>query len=334
MARSSGMQLIAVFGSAFLIAGFQNCSGVGFSGIEAAKKASALDDGGVLDDGSDDDGSSVSIDTDRICSTSRTGSNGGVNLVGSSTLNLEILDQTQKVVCSFSNAQNLKNQILNSSRIQVPSCALTEDALYTIKLTGDQGKSLLLSNKTGPFKSGKPFAIEVLADANLMRGSGMGKEEADEAQPYCDKRQSPLVLDTRRNVKEKGVRLSSPEEGVLFDIAGLNARPAPHTKYRISWPKSKRYEFLVLPNAQGRVEGINEMFGDNTLGPDRKFAGNGFLALAKYDENADGVISEDDAIFHKLRLWADLNRDGQSQAHEMRSLKRAEIEAIDLVMFP
>ena len=65
--------------------------------------------------------------------------------------------------------------------------------------------------------------------------------------------------------------------------------------------------------------------------PDR----NGFLALARYDQaylggNGDGVISSQDAIFTKSKLWWDSNHNGISEPNELQSLKESGIEEISL----
>lgn len=58
------------------------------------------------------------------------------------------------------------------------------------------------------------------------------------------------------------------------------------------------YALLTLPDSQGRIAGIDQLFGDNTFGPDGAFAANGYAALAKYDgKTSDGRL---DLIFD---LW-------------------------------
>ena len=329
-----------------VVLSFQNCSGVGFNGIDPSQKSLTIGDnddllGDVWDDVPRDNRTpdtegpkslNPSLRFDRICSENRTEENNGVTLMNSSVIDLKITLNDQ-VVCSYSDAAQFKAGVLASNSLNLPNCTLDPNQRYTLKITGDQGKSLLYdrSSMSLSIKRSNSYVVHLLMDTNLRGQSD---------QPHCDDRKSPLVLDTRRNIKEKGVRLSSPEDGILFDIMGLRSIPVAHAKRRISWPKSKRYEFLVLPNSAGKVEGINEMFGDNTLGPDGDFSANGFTALAKFDGkdasgkvqiNApDGVINKDDEIFSYLRLWSDKNRDGISQKSELRSLQDAEVEIIDL----
>lgn len=119
---------------------------------------------------------------------------------------------------------------------------------------------------------------------------------------------------------------------ILFDVRGERAKPA-HTPQKVSWPDQKSrasHFFLALPNALGEIRRINELFGNHTRGPDRKFAENGWHALAKHDVNNDGVINERDLIFKSLRLWSDIDGDGKATPNEIFSLAQKHIELIDL----
>jgi hypothetical protein len=153
--------------------------------------------------------------------------------------------------------------------------------------------------------------------------------------------------------------LTAPENGTKFNLLGQQTQAVlndgfllikdsgKNFKYQISWiqPSQKRYQFLALPNAQGKVLGIDQLFGDNTFGPDanRPFAKDGFQALMKHDKGdakggasvADGYIDANDAIFSKLRLWHDLNGDGNvdtvaEMATELITLEQAGLTYIHL----
>jgi hypothetical protein len=152
---------------------------------------------------------------------------------------------------------------------------------------------------------------------------------------------SPLMIEMESNDQNrKPLEFTSQLKGILFDLLGLNAKPSPHTPVQISWYKQKNYYFLVLPNDKGDVGGINELFGNNTFGPDKQFAEDGYKALAKYDgkdvsgvikiSEADGYITNKDPIFAKLRMWNDANFDGIGQKEELISLEDMGIELIDL----
>ena len=70
------------------------------------------------------------------------------------------------------------------------------------------------------------------------------------------------------------------------------------------------------------MDDIQELFGNKTLGPELTVSANGFLALAKYDANGDGVISQEDPIFEDLQLWQDRNGDAVSQEQEFTWLSQ------------
>lgn len=175
-------------------------------------------------------------------------------------------------------------------------------------------------------------------------GDGYGKRGVSGS--ACEAASSPLVVDTASNVEQpEPISLSAPLEGILFDILGRNSFPSPHAPKRISWIRNPaRYQFLGLPGASGEVRGIDELFGDNTFGPDRRFASDGFAALAKYDgydwrrrawtSARDGKITAHDSVYHRLVLWADLNGDGIGQKSELTPLAIAGVSEIDLNFDP
>lgn len=160
-------------------------------------------------------------------------------------------------------------------------------------------------------------------------------DRADKNRELCNSIgvHSPLIIDMRKEIKKDttGIELTSQLNGILFDLLGLNSNPSPHSKKQISWiSEPLKYMFLTLPNQEGKVLGINELFGNNTYGKDGKFAENGYLALAKFDENRDNIINKNDEVFSKLRLWTDLNKNGVSEATELFELSDSGVESISL----
>lgn len=142
---------------------------------------------------------------------------------------------------------------------------------------------------------------------------------------FCRGR-SPLVVQFSQNPEQ--IDLTSIKDGVQFDILGV-----PGQKQQISWFTLKSVNnnyFLALPNSRGEVNGINELFGNNTTGPDDRKAGDGFGALRKWDRNGDSVIDERDPIFDRLRLWSDTNLNGIAEEWELHPLKKLGIESISL----
>ncbi len=124
----------------------------------------------------------------------------------------------------------------------------------------------------------------------------------------------PILLDLNGD----GVRLTSQQDGVLFDIENCGQRS------RTGW-SSRQDGFLVLDlNGDGIINSISEMFSEYTNGTKggQNKAGNkpytnGWAALANYDSNKDNVIDyRDNFIWNSLKVWIDANHDGKSWIDE------------------
>lgn len=162
----------------------------------------------------------------------------------------------------------------------------------------------------------------------------------------CDRAESPLVVHLLPTRGTKHLSLRPPSRGVQFDLLGERAMPAPHTPVRVAWlaPEvAEAYAFLVLPDARGEVRGIDQLFGNNTHGPEG-FAADGWGALAQWDgRRADGSVDErardgritaDDAVFARLRLWRDLDGDGVAAPTELSPLADWGLTALSLAADP
>jgi hypothetical protein len=141
---------------------------------------------------------------------------------------------------------------------------------------------------------------------------------------YCG--DTPIIID----LQGKGIRLSSPAEGVFFDLR------ANGTPRRYSWPESNTENaFLALDrNHNGLIDNGAELFGNVTSQP-KGLKRNGFIALAEYDKpenggNADGQIDAHDAIYSGLLLWIDQNRNGRSEPEELSTLDARGVTSISL----
>lgn len=132
---------------------------------------------------------------------------------------------------------------------------------------------------------------------------------------------SPLILSF-----EGGFALTAASDGVVFDIDADGDLDV------VAWTRAgTRQAFLVLDrNADGVINDGAELFGDHTPMPDGTRAANGFVALAALDSNGDGVLTQDDQLWHDLRLWLDLDHDGVSQPNELHPVGSGSITALGL----
>lgn len=345
------MKAIAICG--ILSFAFQNCAKAKFS-IDPGAKSEALGKENVFDHGDDgniagtvpgDDGntSGMPIGFGFECSNAHSQQAGG-NLLTVQAAKIVIVDKSNKVACELTG--DFKTQILNTKKITITPCADLAAGKYEAhvmdasvpsnqflmkELTQDDIKFTV--NADGSYTP-QTKKVNILYDYNsqnnLYNSVNTAGTSTSATQKNCDSRVSPLIISM--DSQSRGINLTSPLAGIQFDILGENSFPKAHDKKQISWltPDDQEYYFIVLPNKNGQVLGIDEMFGDNTRGPDGKFAANGYAALSKYDDDKDGMISEDDAIYSELRLWNDKNRDGIADPNELSTLQEKGVTVIDL----
>ncbi|GEM_PF-3430160 len=177
----------------------------------------------------------------------------------------------------------------------------------------------------------KKFSATVLVSASTSASS----EECDSRAEPPPADADPLIIQVNSNSQ---LSFSEWFDGLVeFDLMGENGYKIGKSSFEAiptSWIQQSEFMFLVKPskNANGQlmVKGINDMFGDNTKGPDGLFATDGFGALSKHDTDNDGYITAADSVFNELRLWADRNQDGKSQPSELLLLSEYKIVSIDL----
>ena len=135
----------------------------------------------------------------------------------------------------------------------------------------------------------------------------------------CVMQNCPILID----VDGDGYRLTSVEDGVLFD---LDADGAPE---RVAWtrPGSDDAFLAIDRNGNGRIDNGSELFGNHTpvyFSRTDVMAANGFEVLKFFDSLAndvtrlpDGIIDPRDAAFSRLLLWRDQNHNGVSEPEEL-----------------
>ena len=287
------------------------------------------------------------------------------SLTQTTNVEVQIINKTSgAVVCRHS--QNIYEGLINDRMLSVTSCLNLPNAQYKVNIVApdlvgrvDMGQMLVAGNGYVQdnllfvTKTDDRFFFSAAADANtpvvpeiwVLYQTDHSKDVL-RATGKCEVIGSPLVIDTHAATDNaQGVQLSSPTDGIMFNIFGWNSAPVANTNKRISWIQNfNRYKFLVLADANGKVLGVDQMFGDNTLGPDGTFAANGFAALAKYDGKdawgrrtiraADGKIDASDDVYSRLSLWSDRNMDGKVQTGELMSLRDANLTEINLMYDP
>ncbi|WP_277344522.1 calcium-binding protein, partial [Metapseudomonas otitidis] len=146
------------------------------------------------------------------------------------------------------------------------------------------------------------------------------EEEEEEEVPDTNEgetRTSPIVIDL------DGDGIETKKVGsAYFDLNndGLSERSG--------WVSPDDGLLVHDRNGDGRISNGAELFGNHSILNNGKTAGNGFQALAEYDNNGDGLINADDASYSSLQVWRDLNGNGISDAGELQSLADAGVVSI------
>ena len=146
------------------------------------------------------------------------------------------------------------------------------------------------------------------------------KEEFEKAQELAKQNQSPLILD----LDGDGITTTTLKNGVHFDHDGNGFAG------KSAWVGKGDGLLVFDQDMSGQIENGSELFGNHTTLANGQKALNGFEALKQYDRNNDGVIDENDEIYHKLQVWVDKNGDGKVNDGELLSLKDAGVAGINL----
>ncbi|WP_313248355.1 calcium-binding protein [Stenotrophomonas acidaminiphila] len=145
-------------------------------------------------------------------------------------------------------------------------------------------------------------------------------DEADEGPDVvpAENRTSPIVIDLDGDgVETVGIQMDRYFD---HDANGMRERTA--------WASGDDGILVRDLNGNGAVDSGREMFGNQTRLENGALAANGFEALRDLDDNQDGLIDQNDAVFGELRIWRDLNGNGVTEAGELQTLEQSGLKAI------
>lgn len=127
-----------------------------------------------------------------------------------------------------------------------------------------------------------------------------------------DQSQKTTNIDDPLVIQYGGGNVGLTEQKYSFDLNGDGQQDG------ISFTKAGAGFLALDGNGDGKINDGSELFGTKS--------GNGFKDLAKYDEDGNGWIDENDAVYNKLRLYS---KDEQGN-DQLMTLKEAGVGAIYL----
>ncbi len=131
--------------------------------------------------------------------------------------------------------------------------------------------------------------------------------------------QSPIALD----LDGDGIETVNVNQGAYFD------HDANGFAEQTGWVGSDDGLLVYDRNNDGMIDTGREAFGNTTLLLNGTPADNGFKALAELDDNKDGKIDSQDAIWSNLKVWQDYDGDGYSSGDELWSFSHVVVSSIN-----
>lgn len=181
------------------------------------------------------------------------------------------------------------------------SVAAVELDLTQVHAEALQRRSVIAVDARGSTMVSRSSALQSNASIQLEVTTGT-------AQPV--QTGDPLVL----HLGGTGVTTTGVANGVSFDLDGDGRQE------QVSFATGDTWMLALDRDDNGRIDDGRELFGD------QNGADHGFAELARYDDNADGVIDATDRVYAKLQL---LQVDAQGE-QVTRSLAEADVAAIEL----
>jgi hypothetical protein len=91
------------------------------------------------------------------------------------------------------------------------------------------------------------------------------------------------------------------------------------------WIGPREGILVIDRNGDGRISGGHEMFNDSQVVMSER----GLTVLREIDANLDGQLTSADFSFAHLRVWQDINHDGEAQSYELSSMSERDISALN-----
>ncbi|MFN3582260.1 MAG: hypothetical protein ACK4VV_17525, partial [Pseudomonas sp.] len=121
-----------------------------------------------------------------------------------------------------------------------------------------------------------------------------------------------------------GIETVGLDAGIHFDHAGDSFRE------RTGFVAPDDGLLVWDRNGDGVINDGSELFGNETVLGNGSRAANGFQALAELDSNNDGRIDANDELFSQLRVWRDLDQNGESSAGELFTLEELGVSSLSV----
>jgi hypothetical protein len=118
--------------------------------------------------------------------------------------------------------------------------------------------------------------------------------------------------------------VTKPNSELEATIARFRMNPTLSNPQEVQWFGSEDLPLLVWdPTHQGTIEDGSQLFGSYSFGQKWR---NGYEALASLDKDGDGKLSGSE--LEPLAIWADKNRDAQSQRGEVVTISEFGLEEV------
>jgi Ca2+-binding RTX toxin-like protein/LysM repeat protein len=233
----------------------------------------------------------------------------------------ELLDANHNIVD--------QNVIIAGEILTIPPSAVdqqTVDAAMlgqqsVVNATGNAVRTQTAMNAdgSGPALAGSTSLLSI--DQAAIRGANQGS-----AAPWVPLQKCPLVLDLDGDGIET---MSMTDYQIRFDLSGDGFAT------QTGWVGADDGLLVIDNNGDGKINNINELFGDNSSLTPEELAqivpgdpdsdnpyqyAPGFADLAAFDENGDGVVDLSDSGFSSILVWQDVNSNAVTEEGELVTL--------------